>query len=206
MGTSVALAMGTRWFIFARAFAQRRQTRKGHGARGTGVARATQASIHPMLWLLYGLLYQASVLRPRALKPEEAWSQQGQHEPNFKKRTRGHSKEHHLWRPASRTLTGARSHRQPPHVDMMISLNEDMSGSGQGGQGARAGEAWWGVGTRKQNKTKKQKSGCVARQSKGHCKAAVPDLEQAQEAPGSGLVRTMYSSVEQQEVHRRELR
>ena len=84
MGTSVALAMGTRWFIFARAFAQRRQTRKGHGARGTGVARATQASIHPMLWLLYGLLYQASVLRPRALKPEEAWPQQGQHAPNFK--------------------------------------------------------------------------------------------------------------------------
>ena len=36
MGTSVALAMGTRWFIFARAFAQRKQTRKGHGARGTG--------------------------------------------------------------------------------------------------------------------------------------------------------------------------
>ena len=78
MGTSVALAMGTRWFIFARAFAQRKprrkQTRKGHGARGTGdgVAWATQANIHPTLWSLYGLLHQASVLWPRAFKPEEA--------------------------------------------------------------------------------------------------------------------------------------
>jgi hypothetical protein len=153
------------------------------GARGTGdgAARATQASIHPMLWLLYGLLYQASVLRPRALKPDEAWSQQGQHEPNFKKCTRGHSKEHHLWRPASRTLNDARSHRQPTNVDMRVSLNEKMSWTG--GQGDRS-EGCVGVGSRKTKQN--PKSACVAKQSKGHCKAAVPDLEQAQEAPGPG--------------------
>ena len=70
---------------------------------------------------------------------------------------------------------------------MMISLNEKMPGSGQGGQGARAGEVW-GVGGANPTK-QKQKSDCVAKaakQSKGHCKAAVPDLEQAQEAPGPG--------------------
>ncbi len=110
-----------------------------------------------------------------------------------------HSKEHHLWRPASRTLTGARSHRQPTHVDMRVSLNEKMSWTG--GQGDRS-EGWGGVGvgSRPSRKTKQNpESACVAKQSKGHCKAAVPDLEQAQEAPGPGLVRTMYSSVEQQE-------
>lgn len=86
---------------------------------------------------------------------------------------------------------------------MRVSLNEKMSWTG--GQGDRS-EGWGGVGVGSRKTKQNPKSACFAKQSKGHCKAAVPDLEQAQEAPGSGLVRTMYSSVEQQEVHRQELR
>lgn len=72
MGTSVALAMGTRWFIFCAGVCSTQTDKEGARGTGDGVAWATQANIHPTLWSLYGLLHQASVLRPRAFKPEEA--------------------------------------------------------------------------------------------------------------------------------------
>ena len=74
---------------------------------------------------------------------------------------------------------------------MRVSLNEKMSWTGgqgdrgTGGQGDRS-EGWGGVGVGSRKTKQNPKSACVAKQSKGHCKAAVPDLEQAQEAPGPG--------------------
>ena len=65
---------------------------------------------------------------------------------------------------------------------MRVSLNEKMSALDRGDRS----EGWGGVGVGSRKTKQNPKSACVAKQSKGHCKAAVPDLEQAQEAPGPG--------------------
>ena len=183
MGTSVALAMGTRWFIFARAFAQRTQTRKGHGARGTGWLGLRKLAHVPC----YGCSTVFCTRRPSSgqgrsspRRPDHNKDSTSRISKNARVAT---ARNTHLWRPAPRTLTGARSHRQPPHVDMMISLNENMSGSGQGGQEARAGEAWeWGVA--KPNKTQNQAA--LPNKARATARRPCPTLSKPRRRRGPG--------------------